>query len=113
MFHLGELEIKMKHFGLIGLLVVASPAMADFKPSLTLEQGQLLINLMNKEIREACLGNNCLSASKPLGPIIEEILRAAQQPPVPVVVVVPENKPTEVPTNGAKAKKDDSDGKDN
>ncbi len=116
----------MKKFGLIicGLLASGEASASEIKPTLSIEQGQMLINLMNQEIKDSCLRGNCWASAKPLGPIIEEIVRAASQPQVtpqvPVPVPVPEAvgppKSSLFPEDGAKPSvkpEGDSDGKNN
>lgn len=62
---------------------LASPCFAaDVKPTFTMDQAQIIVNMANSEMERACQKGNCVSAESMI-PIIKEIVRAAQTPSSP------------------------------
>jgi hypothetical protein len=69
-------EPKMKR---LILCFFAFPCFAaDIKPTLTVEQAQIIINLSNAEMEKACSKGSCVTAEPVLG-VIKEIVRAARE----------------------------------
>lgn len=61
---------------------------ADIKPTFTLEQAQIILNMSNAEMERACQKGNCIAA-KPALAIAEEIIRAAQEAQRPAIPAAP------------------------
>jgi ribosomal protein L12E/L44/L45/RPP1/RPP2 len=68
----------MKRVGLFLFLISTPVYAADIKPTFTTEQAQTVLNMANAEMERAVAKGNYQTLKQVL-PIVDEILRAAQQ----------------------------------